>query len=642
MEEDKNNKEGERGSADEAAVVVEHGSEARDQQALTTAPGFTKVEKSLASLGFFTPSSRRIKQQRVKRIEFTREVEGKRVEVSAEIHPSGVFGLPVTADQDKYLALQKIITRTMQAEGKIANPIRFKSADLLRLLNDNTKSGKNYKDISEWLDVMSSTTIISNGAAYAAGQKRFVRDRFRVFDRAVSVGRELEDGTVADANYVWLSSWQLENINKGFLLPIDLETYRELKNHIAKALVPLLQVWLFATHKTGSFEKRYNELCEILTLQVYRAPSHILRQLKPSLDELTQHEYLSKWRIEKTSDRKAYKVVFFHGPKFHRDRRRRLEEKREEEPVVVGEYTPTEPKMPEPGKLEQTAAPGGNRGESEGKLVDELAARGLVPSAALNLLAGLSPERLAAVTDYIEYWDSLRARGDVGPGLLYKFIKDGQPLPAGFETSRRREGRREAEEWAKRARQLDEDLEKRYAEYCREALNCAIAETPAEEFERRVMARYQEITAGSEFFEERPEVAKQLAEHDVRAEIGRTIALPSLEEFKQQNRATAASPEDEVPQAGEEPHQPDEVVNQAVVDEEPEAATAADGPEPEGNAGDGSDRAGVAGEGAAAAPSEPPVADPMDRRAEPTADAASGDTAGDGGGDAVSPPKGSA
>src|SRR5690606_30442991 len=119
---------------------------------------FTKVEKSLASLGFFTPSSRRIKEQRVKRVEFTREVDGKRMEVSAEIHPSGIFGLPVTADQDKYLALQKIITRTLQTEGKITNPIRFKSADLLRLLNDNTKSGKNYKDISEWLDVMSSTT----------------------------------------------------------------------------------------------------------------------------------------------------------------------------------------------------------------------------------------------------------------------------------------------------------------------------------------------------------------------------------------------------------------------------------------------------------------------------------------------------
>src|SRR5258708_32095473 len=50
---------------------------------------FAKVEKSLASLGFFTPSSRRITNQKVKRVGFTREIDGKRVEVSAEIHPSG-------------------------------------------------------------------------------------------------------------------------------------------------------------------------------------------------------------------------------------------------------------------------------------------------------------------------------------------------------------------------------------------------------------------------------------------------------------------------------------------------------------------------------------------------------------------------
>ena len=49
----------------------------------------------------------------------------------------------------------------------------------------------------------------------------------------------MPDGTIADANYVWLSEWQLENINQNFLLPIDLFTYRQLKNHIAKALVPL-------------------------------------------------------------------------------------------------------------------------------------------------------------------------------------------------------------------------------------------------------------------------------------------------------------------------------------------------------------------------------------------------------------------
>ena len=105
---------------------------------------FTKVEKSLASLGYFTPSSRRIKDQRIKRISFTRQIDGKRVEGTAEILPT-MYGLPVTADQDKYLALQKIVTDTLQSEGKISNPVRFTSAQLLRLLNNRVRTGKNYK-----------------------------------------------------------------------------------------------------------------------------------------------------------------------------------------------------------------------------------------------------------------------------------------------------------------------------------------------------------------------------------------------------------------------------------------------------------------------------------------------------------------
>src|SRR5207247_533875 len=118
------------------------------------------------------------------------------------------------------------------------------------------------------------------------------------------------------------------------------------------ALVPLLQVWLFASQRAGSFEKRYDELCEMLSLKVYKAASRITQQLKGSLDELTLHEYLEKWRIEKVADKKSFKIVFFHGPKFHRDRRRRLGEKAlAEATTVVSEWQPTDVSLPEPGGL---------------------------------------------------------------------------------------------------------------------------------------------------------------------------------------------------------------------------------------------------------------------------------------------------
>ena len=531
---------------------------------------FTKIEKSLASLGFFTPSSRRLKGTIVKRISFTREHEGKRIDVSAEIIPSAMFGLPITADQDKYLALQEIITHQLQSEGVVTNPIRFKSADLLRLMNRDAKAGKNYKEIGEWLDVMSATMIKSTGIVYKADQKRFVTDRFHVFDRAVSVGKELEDGSLADANYVWLSEWQLNNINNNFLLPIDLATYRELKNHIAKALVPLLQIWLFASQKAGSFEKRYDELCEILNLQTYRTPSQITRQLKPSLDELTHYEYLEKWQIEKTSDRKAYKIVFFHGSKFHRDRRRRLDQKNKTQPgVIVAQSEPFEPKLPEPGKLEPSSKPAATtlpiertlmlpaplravpsdgiitiqdpasidqheEGDLESQLVDQLSARGLMPSSAMKLLRSIPQDRLGQVEDFIDYWDDVKRTKEVGQGFLYTLIKEGNPLPGNFETRAKRRERLTAEDRRQKLILIKDALKLEYDEHCRHAIDQFISgELPAGEFERRVAVRKNELSKQGGLWDTntRPEFMDTMARHAVRAEIAKSISVIAYDDF---------------------------------------------------------------------------------------------------------------
>ena len=81
--------------------------------------------------------------------------------------------------------------------------------------------------------------------------------------------------------------------NSNYLLPIDLETYRKLRKQIAKILVPMLQVWLYASRAEGRFEKRYPELCEILDIACHKHLWLIRRQLEPSLTELTEHRYVA-------------------------------------------------------------------------------------------------------------------------------------------------------------------------------------------------------------------------------------------------------------------------------------------------------------------------------------------------------------
>jgi hypothetical protein len=434
----------------------------------TTLPtvDFVKVEKNLNSLGFFTPSSKVIKKAKAKVITFTRMVDGKPAEAKVTIVPAALYGLPVTADQDKYFALQKIIADIKQEQGRVTNPIGFTSADIMNLLGQ-ADSGKNFHEIHEWMNRMTSTTIKSEGAVYFAKRKKWARDTFHVFDRSVAVGEELEDGSVSDKHYVWLSDWQIENINNNHLLPIDFETYRKLTSHIAKALVPMLQVWLFASVEKGSFEKRYDELCQYLNISRYQYLSKIKEKLGPALDELKSHGYISKWKIEPTSDRKSFKVVLYHGEKFHRDRQKRLGQS---EVGGSGQIT------------------GRDLSEEQRLHVQALVERGVLESAAVDLVVALPPNQ--PVKDQLEWIDELVKREGSKiknkPGFVIHLLRGNIAVPADFITSRRRAHLEASRVAAEESQRRQFETEEAYEVY-RENLYQEYLQTKLDQAEYRQM-----------------------------------------------------------------------------------------------------------------------------------------------------------
>src|ERR1044072_1403498 len=87
-----------------------------------------RVEKNLNTFGFFTPSSKRLRVSSKRVALQVRTDEGRRVQAKATIFPVGEFGLPTTADQDKYFAFQKILEEIRKRNGAISNPVRFSSA----------------------------------------------------------------------------------------------------------------------------------------------------------------------------------------------------------------------------------------------------------------------------------------------------------------------------------------------------------------------------------------------------------------------------------------------------------------------------------------------------------------------------------
>jgi hypothetical protein len=423
----------------------------------TPATTFTKVDNNLTSVGFFTASSKRSRQESQKNITIIDRGVERRISILA----GGKLGQPITQDQDYWFALMKLVSEHVQQVGKLKNPFTFTTAALTKILGQ-VHGGKNYKAVLEWADVMTFTGI--KGGAYDAAQNRWLIDRTHALERFVSAGKELPDGKIADKNHVWFSEWQLDNINSGNLIPIELATYVQLKTNIARSLVPHLQEWLFASQRDGRFEKQYEDICHLLGIRAYEYRSKIEEKLAPSLNELVAHGYISKWAIEPMAHGKSYKLVFWHGAKYHADRTSRMESQRlvgspgsdgvrttrrprqqrlQLAPPAAAATPPVPEEMPTAPEPPRKAAPA-----IDETLVAELMKRGIGEGDARKLLARLAPDQ--PVMDQLEYADAVirQARGRIQnpPGFYVSRLQDNSPNPPGFETSAARKIRLEAEE----------------------------------------------------------------------------------------------------------------------------------------------------------------------------------------------------
>jgi hypothetical protein len=417
---------------------------------------FTKVDNNLTSIGFFTASSKRSR----KALEKTAILSTKGdIARKITILPSAKYGMPITQDQDYWLALMKLVGDHVQKHGKLLNPFIFTTADVRHVLGQ-VDSGRFYDAVAEWLSVMNSTAI--EGGTFNVRKKAWCIEKTHPMARIVAMGKELPDGKKADKNYIWFSEWQLDNINSGKLIPIELSTYLQLKTNIARTLVPHLQEWLFASQRDGRFEKQYEEVCRLLGICIYAHPSQIKRKLGPSLDELVTHGYLSQWALEPMANDQGHKLVLWHGAKFHRDRKSRQESKQLVEPGNGASPAGRRPRQqrlqlaqPDVAPAAAPAAPEPlpapppppQKAVIDEALLAELVNRGVGEGDARKVLSKLVPDQ--PVMDQLEYADAVihQSRGKIQnpQGFYISRLQDNAPNPAWFETSTARKIREEAE-----------------------------------------------------------------------------------------------------------------------------------------------------------------------------------------------------
>lgn len=471
-----------------------------------------RVEKSLHSLGFFASTASKAISRTI--LQVFRRPDGQRIHAKAVIEGIPSLGLPTTADRDKYMAFMKIALDQREFQGQVTNPIRFSGADMIKLLRLR-KGGFHYDEINDWCKRMVATTIMSEASIFLADRRQYATDTFHVFDRVVLVGEELNDGTRSEFYQVYLSQWQLTNLNQGYLLPLDFNAYLKLKRDISKALFGHLSVWFYAS-RGQTIEKRYPDLCQLLNIRAYPHLSKASSVLAPSLDELVDIEYLSSWELVRTARGSDFKLTLSPG--------KRLLSLPNFSAVVNPEA----------------------RAALEARLpswVPELIARGVAERKARQLALDVSDEQ--PVFDQIEYAEHLiqqdrRGRGRIAnpAGFLVWAIENNLSVPPEFETARRRSLLQAAEEAANDQRSRMLQLQSEYDAYTEQQISRHLDTNYSAEHLEAVLRDQMKIIRREQpdWFARVPDsTRREVAMARLRAGVRESLNLPAFERWAAQH-----------------------------------------------------------------------------------------------------------
>jgi len=303
---------------------------------LMLVPEYIPAEVSLENLGYFTPSSKRVKDIYVKEKVLGYKVgpDGAKRTIKAKISANYELGLPITSDFDYYRAFLKICYETADPQGRLYMPIIVPTAKLLRYAGKQ-ENAERWKEVKEWFERMTLTGII--GGIYRAKQKHY-DDGFvgTLFSHVIVTGGEMRNGETAQTNYVWLAPWFLANYFRHHLRPIDLNFHQHLRKPIAKALYPLLETGWYASGGK-SYSKSYRDLCGDFLLTEHPSLSLVKRQLDPAHQELKKERFLAKWDYRESADKTDYVITYHPGEKFFEDQEAKEERRQRAEQITNGQ-----------------------------------------------------------------------------------------------------------------------------------------------------------------------------------------------------------------------------------------------------------------------------------------------------------------
>ena len=262
-------------------------------------PTVVRSEINFLNLPFFALTKRGLKEKTKTEYLYVQERNGKKVELLWRVIPSTEYGHPTPFDRKVARAIDVVTDEMFVRNGyQLKNPIQFSIYHLVELIGFSPRkrrSGWLYEDIRYSLKRIVATTVESKGSFYLKDKKRWIDRVFHPYEEVIFLGEELNDGTIAETNYLRLHPFYLQNINAQYVSPLDYEFLRRLKNDIAGREYEVLSPKFYGLDKRLSYyQVDYQDFCKTLPITPQRYYSATQRQFKKAHEELGSWEYISK------------------------------------------------------------------------------------------------------------------------------------------------------------------------------------------------------------------------------------------------------------------------------------------------------------------------------------------------------------
>lgn len=221
------------------------------------------------------------------------------------------YGHPGPFDRKVFRAIEVLLTRMGRPVG---NPIPFSVSELCRLLA-LPDGGRQKEMVVTSLRRIAGALIESVGAVYDKQSGSYVSDTRHLIERVVFRGRVLADGTVAEANYLWLGQWYLDNVNEGYTRPLDFSYLLSLHSDLAGRLYELLSARFYGAfrHDRPNVRMDYETLCALLPMAPQAYLSRAQQSFEAAHEELIRTGYLRSVDFQVTAQ--GWQIRYTPGPR---------------------------------------------------------------------------------------------------------------------------------------------------------------------------------------------------------------------------------------------------------------------------------------------------------------------------------------